>query len=206
MRMGDIPDAGTSIGVGSTEIIGGTDGRILSVAGSVLGQMTTTGSGTVVVLATGATLVTPALGVATATSIAIGGATIGAHALAVTGTVLLNSALTYGGVTLSNAVTGTGAMVLATSPTLTTPVLGVAAGTSLALGGAAIGSNALAATGTANISGAVTGLSYTSGAPNGGTAGVWKLGIRVADTVILDTTQYIQLDVGGTLYKVAIAT
>ena len=33
-------------------------------------------------------------------------------------------ALTYGGVTLSNAVTGTGNMVLATSPTLVTPVLG----------------------------------------------------------------------------------
>jgi hypothetical protein len=39
-------------------------------------------------------------------------------------------ALTYGGVTLSAAVTGTGAMVLATSPTLVTPVLGVATGTS----------------------------------------------------------------------------
>jgi hypothetical protein len=41
-----------------------------------------------------------------------------------------SSAIVYGGVTLSNAVTGTGNMVLATSPTLTTPVLGVATGTS----------------------------------------------------------------------------
>lgn len=39
------------------------------------------------------------------------------------------------------------------SPTLVTPVLGVAAGTSLALGGATIGSNALAVTGTAAFSG-----------------------------------------------------
>jgi hypothetical protein len=46
----------------------------------------------------------------------------------------------------------------------------------------------------------------TSGDPTGGTAGAWKLGIRVAATVILDTTQYIQLDIGGTLYKLAIAT
>lgn len=43
----------------------------------------------------------------------------------------LSSALTYGGVTLSNSVQGTGAMVLATSPTLTTPVLGAASATSL---------------------------------------------------------------------------
>ena len=77
-----------------------------------------TGTGGLV-FATSPTLVTPALGVATATSVALGGATIGAHALAVTGTTLLNSALTYGGVTLSNSVTGTGSMVLSASPTLT---------------------------------------------------------------------------------------
>lgn len=40
------------------------------------------------------------------------------------GAVSLLSTLTYGGVTLSAAVTGTGAMVLATSPTLVTPLLG----------------------------------------------------------------------------------
>lgn len=51
-----------------------------------------------------------------------------------------------------------------------------------------------------------TAASLATGTPNGGTAGVWKMGIRVAATVILDTTQYIQLDVGGTLYKVAIAS
>lgn len=55
----------------------------------------------------------------TATSLALGGATLGTNALAVTGTTLLNSALTYGGVTLSNAVTGTGNMVLSAAPTLT---------------------------------------------------------------------------------------
>jgi len=35
-----------------------------------------------------------------------------------------SAAITYGGVTLNNAVTGTGDMVLATSPSFTTPVLG----------------------------------------------------------------------------------
>lgn len=44
--------------------------------------------------------------------------------------------------------TGSGAAVFGTSPTLTTPNLGAATGTSLALGGATLGSNALAVTGT----------------------------------------------------------
>ncbi len=48
--------------------------------------------------------------------------------------------------------------------------------------------------------------SVTTAAPNSGTAGAWKMGIRVAATVVLDTTQYVQLDVGGTLYKLAIAS
>jgi hypothetical protein len=39
--------------------------------------------------------------------------------------------MTYGGVTLSAAVTGTGKMVLDTSPTLATPILGVATATSI---------------------------------------------------------------------------
>lgn len=43
-----------------------------------------------------------------------------------------------------------------TSPTLVTPDIGVAHGTSLALGGATIGSNALAVTGTADFNNAVT--------------------------------------------------
>lgn len=91
--------------------------------------------------ATSPNFTTPILGVAAATSAAVGGATIGSNALAVTGTSLFNSAvtigaaLTYGGVTLSNAVTGTGNMVLATTPTLTTPNIGVATGTSLAASG-----------------------------------------------------------------------
>jgi hypothetical protein len=42
----------------------------------------------------------------------------------VAGAATLGSTLTYGGVTLTNAVTGTGKMVLDTSPTLVTPVLG----------------------------------------------------------------------------------
>lgn len=56
--------------------------------------------------------------------------------------------------------TGSGALVFGTSPTLTTPVLGVATGTSLALGGATIGSNALAVTGSSLFN---NDISLTSG-------------------------------------------
>lgn len=52
----------------------------------------------------------------------------------------------------------------------------------------------------------VTGGAITTAAPTTGTAGAWKFGIRVAATTSLDTTQYIQLDVGGTLYKLALVT
>jgi len=68
---------------------------------------TATGTGSVV-LSASPTLVTPALGVATATSVAIGGATIGANALAVTGSVLFNTALaaTSGGTGQSSYAVG----------------------------------------------------------------------------------------------------
>ena len=49
----------------------------------------------------------------------------------VAGAATLGSTLTYGGVTLTNAVTGTGKMVLDTSPTLVTPILGTPASGSL---------------------------------------------------------------------------
>lgn len=83
------------------------------------------------------------------------------------GTVTTNANLTgpitsSGNATTIASQTGTGSkFVVDTSPTLVTPILGVAAGTSLALGGATIGTNALAVTGTATISGN-TGIGTTT--------------------------------------------
>lgn len=73
--------------VGSTVISGGTTGRVLYDNAGVLGEMTNTGTGTVNVLQTSPTLITPDLGVAIATSIAIGGATLGSNAVAISGTL-----------------------------------------------------------------------------------------------------------------------
>lgn len=58
--------------------------------------------------------------------------------------------------------TGSGSLVFGTSPTLATPVLGVAGATSLALGGATIGTDALGITGTMTISGAITAASVNA--------------------------------------------
>ena len=157
MYLGDAPDAGTSIGVGATTISGGTTGRILAVTGSVLGQMTTTGSGTVVALATGATLITPNLGVAVATS--INKVTITAPATSATLTipdgVTLNAGA--GGTLGSNAFTSTAYAPLASptfTGTVTTAALTVGSGSVLKLGNAAtpgLGAGILAALTNASI-------------------------------------------------------
>jgi hypothetical protein len=48
--------------------------------------------------------------------------------------------------------------------------------------------------------------SIKTGAPTTGTAAAWKLGSRVAATVVVNTTEYIEVDIGGTLYKLATVT
>ena len=75
-----------------------------------------------------------------------------------TGTIGIGTVST-GVVTITSGGTapqGTGAYVRATSPSLTTPALGVATATSLAINGATIGSNGLAVTGTVAISSTMT--------------------------------------------------
>ena len=48
-----------------------------------------------------------------------------------------------------------------------------------------------------------TDSTFTSGKPQGGTAAPWKFGIEFSGACVLDATKYIQLDVGGTLYKLS---
>lgn len=120
-------------------------------------------------------LTTPNINAATGTSLALGACTIGTNSLCAAGHLLLE------GVT-STGATGTGVLVFGTSPSLTTPALGVATGTSLALGGATIGGNALAVTGTVTLFGGstvninnATGTSVVQLVPsaNGNTGGVY---------------------------------
>lgn len=91
-------------------------------------------------------------------------------------------AVTLAASDLTNGTTGSGAVVLANTPTLIAPVLGIAAATSLALGGASLGSDALAVTGTATISGGINigvGTTYAIGADTflgRRSAAIWLVG------------------------------
>ena len=89
----------SDITIGTTTITSGTTTRILYNNAGVVGEYTLTGSGTVVVMATSPTLVTPVLGVATATS--INGLTITTS----TGTLTITNAKTL---SISNTLTFVG--------------------------------------------------------------------------------------------------
>ena len=89
--------SGGGLTVGTSTITSGTTTRILYDNAGVLGEYTLTGTGTVAVMQTSPTLITPVLGVATSTSDAIGGCTIGTDVLCTTGTTTLNGKTTVAG-------------------------------------------------------------------------------------------------------------
>ena len=122
----------TSIGVGSTNITSGTTNGVLYDNGGVLGNLATAnnavlgtnGSGVPSMsttlpsglAATNIVLTTPTLGVASGISLALGGASIGGNALAVTGTVLLNTPLNLAsGGTAASLTASNGGIVYSTS-------------------------------------------------------------------------------------------
>lgn len=100
---------------------------------TVNGNTITTGTGTLT-LAAGSSLITSGAFAATLTSTATTNATLPAGTNTLYST-LANSITSAQLLSSVSDETGTGLVVFATSPTLTTPVLGVATGTSLALGG-----------------------------------------------------------------------
>ena len=105
-------------------------GPITSV-GSATSVAAQTGTGSTFVMNTSPTLVTPVLGVATATS--VNGTTIPSTKTLVVTTDKLSALAATTSAELAGVIsdeTGSGALVFGTSPTLTTPVLGVATGTS----------------------------------------------------------------------------
>jgi hypothetical protein len=139
--------------LGSVKLFGSTSGDVTVKAAAAAGTATVfqlpADNGT-----NNYVLTTNGSGV-TSWAAAVGGSlTIGSTSIAsgATTRILYDNAGTLGEYTIS----GSGTVVaMATSPSFTTPTLGVAAGTSLALGGATIGSDALGVTGTSTFTGAV---------------------------------------------------
>lgn len=127
--------------------------------------------------------------------------------------VITMPALTGTMTVLGNTTTGSGStLVLASSPSLTTPALGVATGTSLALNGATLGTNALAVTGTANISGnTIVGGQLWAGGATGNPAGnTASGGGQIWFTQAASTTGFAQFfaisdDFGTNFNNIAIA-
>ena len=158
--------------IGLTTHVSGT----LPVANGGTGATTSTGSGAVV-LDTSPTLVTPNLGtpsaatLTNATGLPIVAGTTGTLSVARGGT----------GATTS---TGSGAVVLATSPTLVTPVLGAASATSISNGLGAVGTPSYTFTGDTNTgmwSPAADTLAFSEG-------GVEAMRIDSSGNVLIGTT------------------
>ncbi len=146
---------GSDIQIGNTPVVGGTANLCLYVTtANKVGQQ----------------------GCAGLSSITIGTSTITSGT---SGRVLYDNAGVVGEMTN----TGTGTVnVLQNTPTLTTPVIGAATGTSLAV--------------TATLA---------TGAPAGSSAGLWKLGALQAGAVVVDTTRSVFIDIGGVVYKLIVA-
>ena len=97
---------------------------VITSSGNATVIASQTGTGTKFVVDNTPTLITPVIGAATGTSLLLSGLTA-SQAVATDASKNL----------VSVATTGTGNYVLATSPTLITPVLGAATGTSLSVTG-----------------------------------------------------------------------
>lgn len=155
---------------------------------------TTTGAGTLLISGTDNTVTasaTPTLGIAGSTvgTLSFANATSGSVQLSPATGALGSSVITMPATTgtmtvLGNTVTGSGSIVLATSPSLTTPALGVATGTSLALGGATIGTDAFAVTGTATMGSATYFPTGTAAAPSIGHVANTNCGIFLDTNII----------------------
>lgn len=144
--------SGGGLTVGTTTISGGTNGDIEFNNSGVLGEVASSGTGNVVRV-TSPTLVTPIIGAATGTSLALGGATIGSNALNATGNITASGNISGGALiptgtatpALGLFATGGGSLRFATSSTLQW-VMGLTTGNFTAANASGPGMQQVAAT------------------------------------------------------------
>jgi hypothetical protein len=142
--------------------------NVVSVVNGGTGTTTATGTGSVV-LNTSPTLITPALGTPSSATLTNASGLPIASGVSGLGTGVASFLATPTSSNLVSAIsdeTGSGALVFGTSPNLTTPTLGVASGTSLALTGTTVSNStstgALTVAGGAGIGGALNASSVTA--------------------------------------------
>lgn len=189
-----IKDAGTTCGGGGgsgtvTSVAQTFTGGLISVSGSPIttaGTLALTVAGTsggIPYFSSASTWATSAA--LAANALVIGGGAGAAPATTTTGTGVVTA--------LGIAVNGSGAISLTTSPSFVTPVLGVAAGTSLALNGATIGANALAVTGNTQL-GNFLGVNTT---PSSFTGQELKIsgGIYLTNSINMNTSSIVNINI-----------
>lgn len=140
----------------------------VAVVNGGTGTTTSTGTGSVV-LNTSPSLITPALGTPSSATLTNASGLPIASGVSGLGTGVASFLATPTSSNLVSAIsdeTGSGALVFGTSPTLTTPTIGVATGTSLALTGTTVSNStstgALTVAGGAGIGGALNASSVTA--------------------------------------------
>lgn len=127
----------TGLTIGTTTITSGTTTKVLYNNAGVVGEYTISGTGNVA-MTTSPTFTTPALGTPSAAVLTNATGLPVSTGISGLGTGVATFLATPSSANLASAVTdetGSGALVFGTSPTLTTPVLGVATATSVTASG-----------------------------------------------------------------------
>jgi hypothetical protein len=154
---------------------------------------TTGTTSTNLVFSTSPSLTTPAIGVATGTSLALNGATIGANALAVTGTAAISSTLS----SAADTITSTSANALAVGPSgATNPSFNVDASTASAVAGLNVKGAATGGTVALSLTDSGSNTNLTINAKGTGTIGIGSVSTG-AVTITPATTLSAALTYGG---------